>query len=899
MNLTDALLQLHAQRNLSLGAPLATSSPDLNTLFSGPVSATHFSSPGLELGTVLELTGCPGTGKTAVALELTADAMAKGHRVVWLTSGAGKGTLPLKRLQTQNKFEERTSRLLSHVPVTALSQLVLLFTREVQAGPARGRLLQAGTRLLVIDDFSSLVTQTYPALPPLPRNSSNAANAAAVSRTRELALRRGRALVSLLNNIQKVAKTRNIAVVLIGKLVGQYSFSKRCQVLVPPLGDGPWLREIDSQVVLYRDIPSVSTVFISSASPKPIPAKDPRSELAGAKGRLIPRPQPAAPTTEAVHHAARIRHSDEVDPSVIHKSRVVLFDIEAGGVVNHKEPGSSVSSSGSKRVLSVKGAKRKPLEEGGAGAEAEADIQAAQTNKKAKILDPLSIAMDGADRSLDKPDKLSCTSRSASSTPQPHPHSSSPSASSSSPLPAVLKSASTILTHDDENRPILDPILAFSETGPSSAGERASLSQSGHSETQLGHLPDDAAAAAFLAQSRKPTSLDGARVGNVVDDDENSTAANGHAVNVGDQSTICWSASASRNSKLGGSSWRGKDSQLQVDDQGSDSNSRQTIQDMPSEAQRDDGDQNKQRFDNIEQQELLDDSHRLDDSGSAPVCDPQKHDDDEDVQMAGTTHEHHNVADSLWQSQQQQQLQSDEPTFCNPGNQRYTTPILDQAIPGPKGPIFPASAAAAAAAATDAAIPESEVDYAHEKSEENSKAEDPKEHKLGVHEKQVVLLTQMQADPLGVLDINPSTRTPATATATAVVVEGGILKGKKVPSCSRGGDETETGVSLVNVSQGGTSTAAAAALQHSRNGVFVVPDSQPVETELRLLTQNEEDEDLDDLADLEEIEKDDGNEEGLMSDDDLNLLNPATACTPPSMTVQDSQFNSDNEAIYY
>ena len=325
MNLTDALLELHAQRDTS--GTLYTSSPDVNSLFSGRVSPTHYSFEGLERGSVVELTGPPGSGKTAIALELTADALSKGHRVLWMTS-SGHASLPLARLAGQAKYDARTLRLLSHMSVTVLSQLILAFKKpappptliDEDDKEQYSGLVPEGTRLIVVDDFSSLLTASY----PVPARSDH-------KKTREVAMRRGRALMSLLSNIRRLAKTRGVSVLLLGKLVSQYSFSKHCQLLVPPLGDGPWLQELDSQIVLYKDIPSLSVAISSTSKTMEELQRELQQDQHFGKGRVFPRRR----KLEGVNHAARIRNIDDFDPAVIHKSRVVLFDVECSGVVNH------------------------------------------------------------------------------------------------------------------------------------------------------------------------------------------------------------------------------------------------------------------------------------------------------------------------------------------------------------------------------------------------------------------------------------------------------------------------------------------------------------------------------------------------------------------------------------
>lgn len=71
----------HARAQADIDPALYTGSPHVDAVLGSP------SSPGLLRGTLSEMSGTPGSGRTAVALSLSADALRRGHSVLWITSG--------------------------------------------------------------------------------------------------------------------------------------------------------------------------------------------------------------------------------------------------------------------------------------------------------------------------------------------------------------------------------------------------------------------------------------------------------------------------------------------------------------------------------------------------------------------------------------------------------------------------------------------------------------------------------------------------------------------------------------------------------------------------------------------------------------------------------------------
>lgn len=245
ITLSQALLELHSSASQpsssyhassnggSQPTPILTHSPALNSLLN------------VRYGTIHEICGAPGTGKTGIALDLTSQCLEAGHRVLWLTTRGRAASLPLgqtgvakdqspehassqkqqesqlqKRQQQQQrrlKAPERTWRQLGHMCVDGVSQLIVLFTQWWNTHSY----LNQGTRLVVIDDFEHLLR----GVPP-------------------------RMVARVLFEMKRVAQENGFAVIVVSRLLAQWSVTGRRMMMVPGL---PALNGVlDGRIVLCR-----------------------------------------------------------------------------------------------------------------------------------------------------------------------------------------------------------------------------------------------------------------------------------------------------------------------------------------------------------------------------------------------------------------------------------------------------------------------------------------------------------------------------------------------------------------------------------------------------------------------------------------------------------------------
>lgn len=226
MNLSDVLLELHASQTSSQYL-IHTHSSSINSLFPNAHG-------GVEPGTVIEISGSPGTGKTAIAADLTSDTLRSGRRAVWLST-RGDASLPIHRLNV----ESREWRLLSRMNIQGLSQLMLLFANpEVPVIPER-------TGIIVIDDMQELIGNVGV---DNKRGTGDGAGA------KDLMVRKSKVIKVVMENIKKAAQKRGLTVLIMDRLTNVWSFVKRRQELMPVLGQ---CQVLDAQIMLYRTVEGV------------------------------------------------------------------------------------------------------------------------------------------------------------------------------------------------------------------------------------------------------------------------------------------------------------------------------------------------------------------------------------------------------------------------------------------------------------------------------------------------------------------------------------------------------------------------------------------------------------------------------------------------------------------
>ncbi|KAH0433244.1 rad55 protein [Colletotrichum camelliae] len=196
-------------------------------------------SGGILRGQVTEVWGPPGTGKTALGIQFVASALREGQGAVWVDcaySLCGQRLATVIEAAEQARISENSQPAsfdrdkITHYTCPSLPHLVALLCRPAAAT------IPTSTALVVIDSLSALVNHAFPKAPDGP----------------SLSAKRLQALQYIVGALQKLAATRNCAVVVLSQCATKMQ-SERSPTLIPSINAGIWEQGVSTRVVLFRD----------------------------------------------------------------------------------------------------------------------------------------------------------------------------------------------------------------------------------------------------------------------------------------------------------------------------------------------------------------------------------------------------------------------------------------------------------------------------------------------------------------------------------------------------------------------------------------------------------------------------------------------------------------------
>ncbi|KAI5866752.1 P-loop containing nucleoside triphosphate hydrolase protein [Durotheca rogersii] len=237
------------------------------------------SSPGgFQKGQVVEIWGPPGSGKTTFGIQLTANALRRGDKVVWVGSCCFScppssirpriwicsvlrvtkslmrftdGFHPLFPSRLREVIEaaqdspdeiaaslsitEQTDNLL-HFRTPTLAHLIGLLCKPAATT------IPSGTSLVVVDTLSSLVNYAFPRNFE-PRHAQKGPGPSA---------RRLQVLQFVISTLQKLAAARDLCVVILSQCVTKMQLDHGA-TLTPAINAGSWDQGIATRLVLFRD----------------------------------------------------------------------------------------------------------------------------------------------------------------------------------------------------------------------------------------------------------------------------------------------------------------------------------------------------------------------------------------------------------------------------------------------------------------------------------------------------------------------------------------------------------------------------------------------------------------------------------------------------------------------
>ncbi|KPM35607.1 hypothetical protein AK830_g10965 [Neonectria ditissima] len=206
-------------------------------------------SGGVKRGQVTELWGPPGTGKTALGLQLTANALCDGDAVVWVDCfqtvrshrirAVVDATEKTRVHETSEGEQESALSRFFHYPCLTLPHFIALVSRPTPKS------IPTNCSLFIISSLSALINSSLP-------KSNDAKAASKPGKGPNSSAKRVQALQSIMAALQKLAATRNCAVVMLSQCATKMQ-SERGAILIPAVNATVWDQGVSSRLVLFRD----------------------------------------------------------------------------------------------------------------------------------------------------------------------------------------------------------------------------------------------------------------------------------------------------------------------------------------------------------------------------------------------------------------------------------------------------------------------------------------------------------------------------------------------------------------------------------------------------------------------------------------------------------------------
>ncbi|SPN98594.1 related to DNA repair protein rhp55 [Cephalotrichum gorgonifer] len=207
-------------------------------------------------GQVTEIWGPPGVGKTAMGIQICASALSDGHGAVWIAltrqpepspkpvegSGPSPSDEPSggEAKELRDDDEGGQDKGFVHYGCPTLAHLIALLCRPVASS------LPTNTAVVVVDSLSALFNEAFPKVSDGRRNFN-------ASKDSGLLKRRQQTLQYVISSLQKLASTRNCAIVLLSQCATRMQSHSRGAALAPAVNVTVWEQGIASRLVLFRD----------------------------------------------------------------------------------------------------------------------------------------------------------------------------------------------------------------------------------------------------------------------------------------------------------------------------------------------------------------------------------------------------------------------------------------------------------------------------------------------------------------------------------------------------------------------------------------------------------------------------------------------------------------------
>ncbi|KAH7165481.1 P-loop containing nucleoside triphosphate hydrolase protein [Dactylonectria macrodidyma] len=204
---------------------------------------------GVKRGQVTEIWGPPGTGKTALGIQLATNTLCDGEAVVWVdcfqsvysdrVKAVVDSTRKTRVCPVPEAGQESDLSRFFHYSCLTLPHLIALVSRPTLKS------IPTNCSLFVISSLSALINAA------LPKSHDNNA-APKLHKGPTPSAKRVQALQSIMHSLQKLAATRNCAVVILSQCATKMH-SERGATLTPAVTATVWEHGVSTRLVLFRD----------------------------------------------------------------------------------------------------------------------------------------------------------------------------------------------------------------------------------------------------------------------------------------------------------------------------------------------------------------------------------------------------------------------------------------------------------------------------------------------------------------------------------------------------------------------------------------------------------------------------------------------------------------------
>ncbi|PTB60812.1 hypothetical protein M431DRAFT_537882 [Trichoderma harzianum CBS 226.95] len=205
---------------------------------------------GVKRGQVTEIWGPPGCGKTALGIQLAANALSGGNGVVWVDCFQKLQSQRIANVlksvkesrhsaETGDTQEIDPSKLVQYSCMT-LPHLLAFISRPTTTTIA------SDVSLIIISSPSALINSS------LPRSLERKGNPKQAKGSPTQASKRLQGLQFIINTLQKLAATKNCAVVLLSQCATKMRGEQK-PTLIPSINTTVWEQGVSTRLVLFRD----------------------------------------------------------------------------------------------------------------------------------------------------------------------------------------------------------------------------------------------------------------------------------------------------------------------------------------------------------------------------------------------------------------------------------------------------------------------------------------------------------------------------------------------------------------------------------------------------------------------------------------------------------------------